>query len=229
MGKGTGTILTEKWRGINTNPTPRFELKAKTIVNRFGQKSISLPRIDDKKRWAGFPGITGISKRLALLIPKCGIYVEPFAGTAKVFQEVFKLNPHTANEFVLNDKSKFVHTWLKKEFRHPDITITRQDFVNCVRRWDSRNTVFVFDQPWYKSYYDQIFSCFDRNDVASYDDEIIKLCNSIKGKFFITTRIENQRMRKSGFKNILIQSEYVVSGKYPNVLVTTNFSGEDIS
>ena len=217
-----------KWRGISTNPTPRFELEAMTVLNPWRQKTIRLPRIDDKKRWAGYPGNTGISRKLARLIPKCGIYVEPFAGTAKVFQELFKLDPHAANEFVLNDKSQFVAKWLRKEFNHKDVTVTKQDFINCMKKWDSKRTIFVIDHPWFKSYYDQIFSCFDRENTAAYDNQLIDLCRTLKGKFFISTRKENMRMRNSGFKNLLIKSEYCVSGKYPEVLITTNISGADL-
>lgn len=221
--------MIETHRGIITNTTPKHEEKFKTIKNRWGQLSVSLPRIDDKKRWAGYPGNTGISKKLARLIPDCQTYVEPFAGTAKVFQEAFKLDPCPVEIFVLNDKSLTVSGWLRKHF-HDDVSViaTRQDFVKCVKRWDADDTVFVFDQPWFESYYDQVFSCFDRYSTATYDKEVLDLCNSMKGKFFITTRIENPTMRNSKFKKLLIESEYVVAGKYPKVLVTTNVSGEDL-
>lgn len=210
----------ETHRGIPTNPTPRYEIKLKTITNRWGQLSLSLPRIDDKKRWAGFPGNTGISKRLARVIPECRLYCEPFAGTAKVAQELYKLNPCPAEKICLNEKSPKIFKWLYKNFPH--FAIKNQDFVACVKEFDAVDTVFLFDPPWYKSYYDQIFSTFDRKNVAAYEDEILEICKTIQGKFFITTRIESMRMRNSGYRNLLIKSEYVVAGKYPQVLVTTN-------
>ena len=216
----------ETHRGIRTNPNPRFEDKLKTTVNRFGQVSFSLPRIDDKKRWAGFPGNTGISRKLAKIIPQCDYYVEPFAGTAKVFQEVYKPRDGVAARYILNDKSKPISKWLKNVFDFQNVKVTCSDFKYCIKKYDSPKTVFVLDWPWYRTYYDQIFSIFDRINVAAYDKEILKLCKSIKGIFFITTRIENTRMKKSGFRNLLIQSEYVVCGKLPQVLITTNVSKE---
>ena len=221
----------ETHRGITTNPNPRFENNFKTKINRFGQKTISLPRIDDKKRWAGFPGITGISKKLAAMIPECRYFVEPFAGTAKVCQELFLQDRWLGYniQFILNDKSKPISRWLKKEFgKYSDVKITNADFKYCIKKHDSKYTVFVIDPPWFKSYYDQVFSYFDRKTTREYDREIINLCDSIKGKFFITTRKENHTMRNSGFINFTIQSEYVVSGKYPEVLITTNVSKEDL-
>jgi hypothetical protein len=82
--------------------------------------------------------------------------------------------------------------------------------------------VYVIDQPWNKSYYDQKFSCFDRPSVQDYDKQVIAICGFLKGKFFITTRKENKVMLESPFNNYLIESEYVVCGKYPKTLITTN-------
>lgn len=207
----------QKWRGIKTSPYARNETVAITIRNRLGQKSISLPRITDKKRWAGFPGLSGWAKKIARMVPQCKYYVEPFAGAAKVYQE---LSGFGYDKAVLNDKSKFVTTWLRKEF--PDAIVTGVDFVTCIKKWDSKNTFFLFDYPWNKSFYDQKFSAFNRNKVTDYDEEVFNLCKNLKGKFIITTRKENIRMKDSDFKNKLLKSVYVVSGKYPRVLLTTN-------
>jgi len=210
-----------KWRGIKTTSRAINEIQAKTIINRLGQKSISLPRITDDKRWAGYPGIAGVARKIAKLIPNCLTYVEPFAGTAKVFQELAKRNDVSIGQVVLNDKSRFIYNWLKREFGY-DVYVTREDFVKCIKRLDSNKTFYLIDQAWFKSYYDQKFSCFDRESVKAYDEEVLDLCNHLKGKFIITTRKENKRMLNSGFHNKLIKSEYVVSGKYPRVLITTN-------
>jgi len=211
---------TETHRGIKSTTKHKHETVAKTIKNRLGQLSISLPRIDDKKRWAGYPGIAGIARKTSMLVPECKYYVEPFAGTVKVYQELLKRKELGIKHFILNDTSNFTCKWLIKEFHNA--TITNEDFVKCMKRWDSPETFFLIDQPWNRSYYEQKFSSFNRDSVAVYDNEIIDLCRKIEGKFIITTRKENQRMIKSGFKNKLIRSEYVVSGKYPRVLLTTN-------
>ncbi len=210
-------MMEQKWRGIKTTQKKVNELEPKTIVNRLGQKSISLPRIDDKKRWAGYPGLAGTARKIAKLIPRMDYYIEPLAGTAKVYQEL-TFKPHFV---ILNDKSEFIHKWLKKEFKL--INIWNIDFKECMHKFiDHKNVFFMIDQPWHKSYYDQDFSHFNRESIKEYDEEILDLCRNMKGKFIITTRKENNRMLNSGFKNTLIESEYVVCGKYPKVLVTTN-------
>ena len=213
----------EKWRGIKTSSVKVNEKIPKTIINRFNQKSLSLPRIDDKKRLAGYGGLTGISRKLSKIIPECKFYVEPFAGTAKVYQE---LGISKYQYAILNDKSKFIYEWLSKEFNLANVT--NDDFIKCILEWDSKKTIFVIDQPWFKTFYDQSFSCFDRNSIKDYDNEILDLCRNIKGKFFITTRKENSRMLNSEFYNFKIESEYVVCGNYPKVLITTNFNKHDL-
>lgn len=207
----------KKWRGIKTTQIHKNENFAKTIINRLGQKSISLPRIDDKKRWAGYPSLAGTARVIAQLIPKCYYYVEPFAGTVKVYQMLSKEKYKRA---VLNDKSKFIYKWLQKEFK-PYI-ITKDDFIDCILRWDSKKTFYLIDPVWNKSYYDQKFSHFDRESVTEYNEDVLEFLENLKGKFIITTRKENKLMLNSKYNNYLVKSEYVLCGKYPKVLLTTN-------
>jgi len=93
-----------------------------------------------------------------------------------------------------------------------------------MKRWDSESSFFLIDPPWFKSFYDQPFAYFNRRSVKQYDEEIIKICKEMKGKFIITSRKENTVMKKSGFNNYLVRSIYVVSGKYPDVMLTTNLN-----
>jgi len=209
-----------KWRGIKTTSKKIDELEAITIINRLGQKSMHLPRIDDGKRWAGYPGLAGTAKKIAKLIPFTDTYVEPFAGSVKVYQEYLKRGDWNYSKVILNDMSKFVTTWLKKEFK--EAKITSMDFIKCIKKYDTSHTIFIIDPPWHKSYYDQGFSSFNRDSVKQYDEEIIEICKKLKGKFIITTRKENKIMLKAPFKHKLVKSIYVVSGKYPKVLLTHN-------
>ena len=210
-----------KWRGIPTNPTPRNEDKAKTIQNRLHQISFSLPRIDDKKRWAGYPGLSGISPRLAKMIPSCKTYVEALAGAARTYQELRRLDTKI-QFFILNEKSPFILQWLRDNFHKDKTEVTELDFIECIRQYDSTETVFLFDLPWFITLYKQPFSWFDRESVKQYEIELLNELKTIQGKFFITTRIENIRMKHTSYHKYLIKTEYVVSGKYPETLVTSN-------
>jgi len=212
----------ETYRGITTTTRRLHEYKPKTIINRFKTLSISLPRIDNKKRWAGFPGLTGVSQLLAKFTPECKYYVEPFAGSAKVYQEILKIKPLKFQEAILNDNSKFVVTWLKENFSEGPL-ITKMDFTHIMKIYNLPNTHMNIDQPWNRGYYDQHFGNFNRKSVIQYDKDVLQQVEKLQGvTFMITTRKENTRMLRSGYNNYLIPSCYVLSGHYPKVLVTTN-------
>ena len=185
---------------------------------------MTLPRIDDQKRWAGYAGLAGTAKKIAKLIPNCRYYVEPFAGTAKVFQELLNSNTFCAQDYILNDTSVFVKDWLVENFADKglNVRITMQDFIECIKTWDNPWTVFLIDGPWFKGNYQQGFSSFNRESVKAYDEEILKVCRNIRGKFIIVSRKENKIYLESEFNHKLVKSIYVVSGKYPKVLITTN-------
>jgi len=200
-----------------TNNIKTNETVAKTIINRLGQKSISLPRISDDKRLRGYPGLAGTARKISKYIPICKYYIEPFAGTAKVYQELsFKPN------FVfLNDKSEFVFNWLNKEFKN--INIWKFDFKDCMNKFiKMKDAFYLIDIPWHKEIYLQSYSCFDRESVKDYDDEVLELCKKIKGKFIICSDRKNPRMLKSEFNNKLIEGNYKVAGGNVKTLLTSN-------
>lgn len=211
--------MTKKWRGISTTQKVSNLRTAVTITNRLKQKSMSLPWINDAKRWAGFPGLAGTAKKIANLIPIITKYVEPFTGSAKVYQEYTKI--WNCPIVILNDLSPYVTRWLKREF--PETKITNIDFAKCIKKHDSKRTFFLFDMPWNKGFYDQKFSMFNRKSVRDYSLELIELCENIKGKFIIASRVENNIFKKADFYHKTITSIYVVSGRYPKVLLTSNF------
>lgn len=210
----------ETHRGIVTTRKKINEKDLVTITNRFKQLSVDLPRIDDVKRWAGYPGLTGVSRRLSKILPTCTYYIEPFAGTAKVYQALLKLEEKKFSFAVLNDNGPRIFEWLKKNFTEPIITC--EDFTETIRTYDHKKTLHLIDGPWNRGYYEQYFSCFNRLNVKEYDLDILKECEKITGSFIITSRKENMRFLKAGYNNYLIQSEYVVSGRYPKVMLTTN-------
>jgi len=224
-----GMTSKKKWRGIETTIKKKNERDPKTITNRLGQKSISLPRIDDGKRWAGYPGLAGTAKEIASIIEKkmiqFGYYIEPFAGTAKVYQELDN-DYGLYYKSILNDKSPFIYKWLQEQFSNSYCNITNDDFSDCIKKHANEESVlYLIDPPWNKSFYDQKFSWFDRDNTGEYYTEILKLMEKVKGKFIITTREDNRFMRNSGYETKIIKSIYVVSGKYPKVMLTTNLEG----
>lgn len=211
----------DKWK----NPTKRGEDKAITTINRYGQKTISLPRFTEDKRLWGYPGLAGTAKQIASLVPKCSYYMEPFAGTVKVYQELSTDKYDTA---ILNDKSEFIYNWLMQEFnKNPNTYIFNVDFVPLMRRFRGVQSAFqLIDAPWNRSFYDQGYSCFNRDNIKHYDNEILEQLKGFRGDFFICTKKDNKRMLDSDYNNYLVEGDYLVFGKTPKTLVTTNLTFE---
>lgn len=204
-----------------TQPIPKNEDEPVTTFNMLGQRTISLPRITDDKRLRGYPGLAGTARKLAQLVPSNEMYIEPFAGTAKVYQEI---NKGKFLKFLLNDKSKFVHKWLQQNFMDdPNMTISCQDFEEVMGNfYDKSNISWLIDQPWHKSFYDKNYSCFNRESVKKYDEAVLYYCREMRGKFIICTDRANPRMLKSGFDNYIVVGDYKVAGGFTKTLITTN-------
>jgi len=213
----------ESHRGIKTNPNKKNESKLKIVKNRFGQYTLSLPRIDDKKRFAGYPGLAGWSVSLARMVPQCKFYVEPLAGMCKVYQALDKTKIKYA---ILNDLAKPLIPVLKQCF--PEANVTSTDYIYCIKKFDTPDTFFLIDVPWNENYYAQGFSAFTENKVRTYDEKILKICKSLTGKFIITSK-KRAIFINSDFTNATIKSRYVICGNYPELLITTNLTPEELN
>lgn len=209
----------DKWY----NPTTFGESEAITVINRYKQKTITLPRFDKSKRLTGYAGLAGTSRAIAKLVPKCKYYVEPFAGTAKVYQEMDR-NKYTYG--ILNDKSKFIYDWLCREFVDPMTYMFNDDFTDIIKRFGiHKSTCFVIDAPWNRSFYDQQYSCFDRKSIAEYDNQILELLKNVQASFIICSKKDNKRMLDSRYNSFVIEGDYPIFGKLPQTLITTNIEG----
>ena len=104
------------------------------------------PHFNGKLR--GYAGLTNTAKQIAEYIPKCKLYVEPFAGLGRVAKNI------KSDKMVLNDISPYAINYLEKHF---DAEVTNEDFEVCIRRWDSIDTFFLIDPPWSKSTYEKDF------------------------------------------------------------------------
>lgn len=88
----------------------------------------------------GYPGLHHTAAQITRYIPKVHTYVEPFSGLARTAPYV------DAVIKVLNDRSEYANNYCRKNF--PKATITNEDFMDCIKRWDSEKTFFLVDPPW---------------------------------------------------------------------------------
>lgn len=123
------------------------ELHGIKVETKLKQRKI---RSGDHKRqnptaFKGYPGLTHTSKEICEYIPKCNLFVEPFAGLGRISKRV------KSDRYVLNDLSDFAVQYLRKHFKHE---ITKLDYLECIKLYDSENTFFFIDPPWFDEIYE---------------------------------------------------------------------------
>jgi len=69
------------------------------------------------------------------------------------------------------------------------ITITKLDFKECIERFDSPNTFFYVDPPYYKVY------CYEHNLSIERHEELAYLLKKIKGRFLVSIN-DDPRVRE---------------------------------
>ena len=93
-----------------------------------------------------YPGLFFTASQIGAHFPKCRIYCEPFSGLARTAKYA------RCEIMVLNDMGKFSNEYCKKNFS--SAIITHEDFMACIKKWDSKDTLFLIDPPWDNSFYD---------------------------------------------------------------------------
>lgn len=153
----------------------------------------------------GYPGLAATASFVAEYIGQVEVYVEPFAGKARVAKYVQWLK-----FLVLNDKSAYSNDYCKKNF--PDATVTHTDYIECIKEWDSPETQFLIDPPWAKSMYEKDFE--DNTDLkgnkivtfidrtpAQYYKEICELVPTLKGNWIICSNHNRKSLIKWAEEN----------------------------
>lgn len=153
----------------------------------------------------GYPGLKLTAKRISEYIPYCKLFVEPFAGLGRLSKKV------KAKRKVLNDMSDFAYQHNKKNFK--DWTITKQDFIDCILRWDSKDTFFFIDPPWRFMQYDPEYTlAFMDRKVKKYYEDLFNLVPTLKGNWIIASDVHEKEsgrlVQNSGYPNLIIRTNY---------------------
>ena len=163
-----------------------------------------LPK-EDRGRFLlkGYPGLSIMGKAMSTYFPSTiKIYCEPFAGKARTAKYA------NAEKFVLNDMSDVSVAYLRKKFPHAEVT--QEDFVDCIKRWDSKDTFFVLDPPWRYNVYTNNAGPVCNLRPWQYYCTLVKLCKEfIQGRWILccdrTEKEIRSHVSRSGFPNIIIE------------------------
>ena len=93
-----------------------------------------------------YPGLTYTARQISLFFPKCKTYVECFSGLARTAKYA------NCKTMVLNDKSEYSNNYCKKKF--PNAIVENMDFIETIKKYDSKDTFFLIDPVWRSDFYD---------------------------------------------------------------------------
>ncbi len=161
----------------------------------------------------GYPGLTHTSKEICEYIPNCKIFVEPFAGLGRISKIV------KSDNYVLNDLSDYANQYLKKHFKNH--VITKMDYLECIKNYDSKNTLFFIDPPWFDEIYDiNPLTAFTEpcNDIYR---KLKELLPTLKGNWIIAGKVEGI-LKKWDYHHLEVKSKknYLFGHKARTYLVS---------
>lgn len=96
--------------------------------------------------------------------------------------------------------------------RLQQVIIEKQDFEKIINRYDSPNTFFYLDPPYYTKEH-----LYDREDADAFTkhEEMAVLLRKIKGKFLLSYNNESYiKKLYKGFNIETVEAQYTVSGSF---------------
>lgn len=169
----------------------------------------------------GYPGLKNTAHLIAEYIPKCKIYVEPFAGLGRTVNHI------KADKVILNDKSPYAFNYLTK---HYNVKTTNFDFEESIRLYDSKNTFFLMDPPWRKNIYQNNDGPVCDRTPYQYYKKIFEIIENLQGNWILCCDKDEHEIRKicskSKWYNHKIElnafKKIKLFGKPIGVLLTSN-------
>ena len=186
-------------------PLPNTTISRLRRPREFGKKMYIGASLGNK----GYPGLANTASLIAEYIPKCKIFVEPFAGLGRISKLVH------AETKILNDKSEYANKHNKK-FK---AIIENLDFMECIKKYDTENAVLFLDPPWRKDVYEVNDKCFIDREPYDYYKEFFDYLPQLKSKlWFICSDVAEKETKrilsKSGFFNkIFLSKRQMLGGK----------------
>ena len=164
----------------------------------------------------GYPGLTFLAHKIGEYIPKCNIFLEPFAGLGRIAKKV------QAKHKILNDLSPFAFSYLKRNF--PNAKVTNLDFVDSIKQ--NRADVIFCDPPWrYEMYATNKAPVCDR-PIKQYYEDLMNVLENTDSHWIISAdyheKENNKFLQKSGFPMLTLKSRRKMMAGYPRVRMISN-------
>ena len=191
------------------------------MKSRFSKSDQALGKVETILQISGYGGLHYTKHHIIPYIPKCKIYVEPFAGLGRIAKLV------ESEHIILNDMSDYAYDFLSKNF---NAEITQMDFEECIKLYDSKDTFFFCDPPWRKNIYkNHSRPAFTEKNIKQYYVRLLDILKDVKAHWIITSdnaEVETGKaLSKSGYENLVLianDSKSKIFGHYPKVRMCSN-------
>lgn len=179
-----------------------------------------------KLMFGGYAGLKFTADKINEYIPTSKIYVEPFAGLGRTVEL-------RHDKIILNDMSDYAVDYLRTyyqeyedSFSYP-ILVTKEDFKECILKWDSEDTFFLIDPPWRFTCYDSNKNAFCDRTPFEYYSQLLELLSTIQGNWIICSAKDEHEIKKilsksSYHKTIVTSDKKVIFGKHAQTLLVSN-------
>jgi len=172
------------------------------------------------KRLGGYAGVKHTSKVIINKIPdinKYKLYVEPFSGLGRTAR-------HIEIPMILNDRSEYANEFCRENF---NAVVENMDFVDTIKKYDSKDTFFLMDPPWLFPIYDKNNLAYCDRKIYDYYSQLLEIVETIKGDWFILSSGDEHEqrniLRKSRWGLIIVESEKkVIFGNKARTMICSN-------
>lgn len=174
-----------------------------------------------RKLLGGYAGLKHTANKINKYIPSSKIYVEPFAGLGRTIQLRHK-------KIVANDLSSYAVDYLQDSFSlFSEVTITQEDFTDCINRWDSADTFFLIDPPWRYTLYDLNEKAVCDRKPLEYYSQLLDIVSGLSGSWIICSAKDEHEIKRSLTKSkwnckVVQSDKKVIFGKYATTLICSN-------
>ena len=139
------------------------------------------------------------------------IYVEPFGGEFGLYELITKNQKPIIS--IYNDINTELYNSAKKHFKS-NVYFFNEDYKDIIHRYDSKDTFFFVDPPYYKKFYYKYNFETDENHI-----ELANILKNIKGRFllsyqdreFITSLYKDFKIHKYSGTNVNSKPEIAIT------------------
>ncbi len=172
------------------------------------------------KELHGYAGLHHTAKQIAKYVTPSEVYVEPFAGMARLHGLV------DTKTYVYNDKSEYAYKLLQERFGNDKNVYTFNMQFELMFTWDSPTTFFLIDPPWRFNVYKHNDKAFVDRKPYDYYEQIFKFLKNAEANWIVCGTADERGtrglMKNHEYSKIVVSEKGTIFGKKARTLIVSN-------